>query len=248
MTDENNSITRLEEALGRLGAEHEPPAGWEDRVLGVLDKAEVDRPEPSAQPSGVLPWPGGAGAMNATAQRGAPPAAGRAAPAADGVVPVDRRASRRGWLPIAAVDVLGMAAAGACIVLGLASQDMRPSAAVQLELVVDVESVGPPLRAGRDAAHVGDIVHATAGGGAAHRALWVYHDEQLVVACPGAPDCRDAAGATTVDVVLRARGTYVIVAATSATALAGPRGSYDADAAAAETAGAKVRTARIEAR
>jgi hypothetical protein len=270
MTDENNSITRLEEALGRLGAEHEPPKGWEDRVLGVLDKAKIDEPAVT-QSSDVLPWPGTGRPPNVEAQGGAPPAPAERAP--DAVVAVDAPAHRahlvdvdapadrprlvavdspaerrRRWLAIAAVDTLGMAAAGACIVLGLATPDLRPSGTAQLELAVNVESVGPLVRGVSGSAHVGDIVHASAAGGAGLRAIWVYHDERLVLACPGAPDCRDTASATTVDVVLRARGTYVIVAVTAATALPVPHGSYDGDAGGAATAGAITRTARIDAR
>src|SRR5262245_18870715 len=47
MNDLNSAISRLEDALGQLGAEHVPPIGWEDRVLRALDSAESDsRPEP----------------------------------------------------------------------------------------------------------------------------------------------------------------------------------------------------------
>lgn len=284
MTDENNSITRLEEALGRLGAEHEPPKGWEDRVLSILDKVELDERSESAgggdgfaggagvlpreinersesagggdpggpaapQPSDVVPWPGTGGPERPEAQALAPPASVERAPEpAHAVVPVGSTAERRRrWLTVAAVDTLGMAAAGACIVLGLASPDLRPSGPAQLELAVNLESVGPRVRAGSGSAHVGDVVHASAAGGAGQRAIWVYHDEQLVLACPGAPDCRDAGDATAVDVVLRARGTYVILAVTSASALPVPRGSYDDDAGAAVAAKAITRTARIEA-
>ena len=298
MTDENNSITRLEEALGRLGAEHEPPKGWEERVLGVLDKSEPDErseiaggggadgfaggagflprgiEEPAAtQPSDVLPWPGTARPPNVEAQASAPPAPAERAP--DAVVAVDAPADppplvavdapadrrplvaidstadrrplvavdaaaerRRRWLSIAAVDTLGMAAAGACIILGLATPDLRPSGPAQLELAVNIEPVGPAVRGASGSAHVGDIVHASAEGGSGPRAVWVYHDERLVLACPGAPECRLTESATTVDVVLRAPGRYTIVGVTTAGALPVPHGSYDNDTGGAQQAGA----------
>jgi len=154
------------------------------------------------------------------------------------------------------VDALGMAAAGACIILGLASPDLLPSGPPKLELAVEVESVGPALRSGSGSAPGGDVMHATVGdlvhatvGGAAHRALWVYHQEQLILRCPGAPECRDTGGATTVDVVLRARGVYAILAVSSHAVLDAPRGTYDADAATARsTPGWSHKIKSIEAR
>ncbi|HZJ65428.1 MAG TPA: hypothetical protein VFD36_18085, partial [Kofleriaceae bacterium] len=164
------------------------------------------------------------------------------------LVAVDSAAERRRrWLSIAAVDTLGMAAAGACIILGLATPDLRPSASAQLELAVNVEPVGPRVR-GVSSAHVGDIVHASAEGGSGPRAIWVYHDERLVLACPGAPECRLTESATTVDVVLRASGRYTIVGVTSAGALPVPHGSYDNDTGGAQQAGAMTQIRLLEVR
>jgi hypothetical protein len=39
----DRSIARLEAALARLGAEHEPPAGWEARVLAAVGTTERRR-------------------------------------------------------------------------------------------------------------------------------------------------------------------------------------------------------------
>jgi hypothetical protein len=310
MTDETNSLTRLEEALGRLGAEHEPPEGWEDRVLDVVDKATDaadladDRPDATAtRPPDVLPWPGTGEAAPShdgvpmAAHDGAPPEPigertteatdvpardAREAEAAQGAVdavaavqrdareavaavhaqdPADAVAadaadagviahfpgrSRRRW-PMVAMDAVGMAAAGTCIVLGLLGPDFGGPAG-QVELAVDVERIGPTQRSGNSSAHVGDVVHATAVGGAGHRALWVYHDDRLVLVCPGPHDCRDERDATIADVVLRAQGTYMFVAVTAAAELPVPRGKFDTDAAGANAAGVKIETKSVEAR
>jgi hypothetical protein len=297
MTDETNSLTRLEEALGRLGAEHEPPKGWEDRVLDVVDKAKdaaelaaSDRPEAAVtDPSELLPLPGTGEAAPAIHEGAAqaPDAADAvvaahardvadavvaahardvadavvaahardvadavvAASAADAAVP-ERLAlrRRRRWLTIAAVEAVGIAAAGACIVLGLASPDLGRSAQGQLELAVAWEPVGPTLRRGSNSAHVGDVVHAKAAGGLGHRALWVYHDDRLVLVCPGPHDCRDGRDATIADVVLRAQGTYMFVAVTSTGELPVPRGQFDSDVAGANVPGVMTKTSRLDAR
>jgi hypothetical protein len=293
MTDESNALTRLEEALGRLGAEHEPPEGWEDRVLDVVDKsrdaaelAEHDRTEAAVTDPSVLPWPGTVEAAPA-ARDGAPPApvdatdaaqarelgdAVHAVPrdAADAVDAVQARESadpvvaasaadavravvpeclalrpRRRWLT---VDAVGLAAAGTCLVLGFASLHLGRPAKEQVQLAVALERVGPRLRSGSGSAHVGDVAHAKAEGGAAHRALWVYHDDRLVLVCPGPHDCRNAGDATIADVVLRARGTYMFVAVASAAELPVPRGQFDSDVAGANAAGVDTTTFPLEAR
>jgi hypothetical protein len=342
MTDEINSLTRLEEALGRLGAEHEPPKGWEDRVLDVVDNAQdaaeladVDLPAAAAtDPSDVLPWPGTGNAASAAHDRTPPPPiADRtteavdvqvrdaretidvqvrdacesvdavqqdackaadaqvrareavdvqvrdarepvdavrqdarqpvavahaqdpadalladAADAADAAVLMHRAARRRRWQSIAAVDAVGMAAAGACIILGLAGPDLGRPAQGKLALEVALQPVGPKLRRGSHSAHVGDVVHATAAGGAGHRALWVYHDDRLVLVCPGPHDCREPGDATIADVVLRAPGTYMFVALASPAELPVPRGQFDSDVAGAQAAGVDTETSRIAVR
>jgi hypothetical protein len=280
MTDETNSLTRLEEALGRLGAEHEPPKGWEDRVLDVVDKAKdtaelADDTRPAAavtEPSGVLPWPADARARDAADANEAAqtrdevdaahardaavahaqhPADAHVVAASDpGVLAQLPARRRRRWLTIAAVEAVAMAAAGACVILGLASPDFGRPAHDKPELTVVPESLGPPLRRGSSSAYVGDVVHATAraAAGAPHRALWVYHDDRLLLVCPGPHDCRDAGDATIADVVLRASGTYMFVALSSAAALPVPRGEFDSDVAGAQSAGVRTTTSRLEVR
>jgi hypothetical protein len=174
MTD---PIRRIEDAIAQLGAEHEPPAGWEDRVLAAT----------------------------------APP--------------------RRWWW--AAVPAVA-AAAVVAIALWPRSHDVR--------VAIEIERTGAPTRAASatrgDTAKVGDILHATASDGTGRRALWVYRDDALVVACPGAPRCRGAGDAILVDVELALVGTYVIVALSSSAALPAPTGRYDDDVAGALAAGA----------
>jgi hypothetical protein len=172
--------SRLEDALARLGADHEPPAGWEARVLAAV---------------------------------------------------APRR--RSWWWPGAPLGALAVVAA--LLVL-------RPSGPD--ELVVDVVLDGGPLVRG-NAAHIGQVLHAAATGGGDHRALWIYRDDKLVVACPRAPRCR---GASRVELELSAIGSYVIVAVSAGEALPEPTGTFDTDIAAALGAGAHRATTELTVR
>jgi hypothetical protein len=180
-------IDRLEAALACLGAEHEPPRGWETRVLAAVR----------------------------------PPA-------------------RRGWWFVShAMAVM------AAIAIVLAIPHPPPDDALQLQ--VSVTPVGPAVRG--SSAHAGDRVHASATGGGHHRAIWVYrNDRELVLACPGGPSCGSTLDATTAELTLPSVGTYMFVAVTSASPLPAPSGSYDADQAAAEQAGAQIRRSKLDAR
>lgn len=177
---------RIVAALARLGAEYEPPLGWQARVLAA------SRP---------------------------------------------RRAHRPWWsyvMPAAAV-----AAAAVCVL-----QFRAPPRALAVD--VDVEH-RVALRGSE--AQVGDVARVTVSGGADHRALWVYRDEQrLVMSCPGDPGCAVSAAGITLAFELREVGNYTVVALSSGAALAAPSGSYDDDTAAARRAGATISEDRITVR
>jgi len=160
-------IARIEAALKRLGEEHEPPVGWEARVLAA-----------TATPK-AKPW----------------------------------------WwfaFPVVALAVI------AIVVFAWHSTLDQP-----LQLSVDREKGAVAVRG--DSAHVGDIVHAKATGGSRYRAVWVYREDHLVVACPGAPQCRRDGKATIADLVLDTIGEYTIVALTSSSPVPAPAGQLDAD-------------------
>jgi hypothetical protein len=110
----------------------------------------------------------------------------------------------------------------------------RPSA---LRLALAVENGSAVVRVGGPEPQLGDVVHATATGGAPYRAVWVYHDETvLVVRCPGPAHCRQTADTVTADLALGAIGTYEIVALAASAALPVPTGRLDDDVAAADRA------------
>jgi hypothetical protein len=170
----SDPIRRIEEAIAELGAEYEPPAGWEARVL-----------------------------------------------AATGV-------RKRRWWWLAGPAVAAAAAAAVAVAVWPRPHDLR--------LAVDVEAGGGPVRG--SSARVGDVLHVRVTDGAGHRALWVYRDDALVVACPGAPGCRSTGDALGVDLALDSIGKYVVVALSSSAALPVPAGAYDDDVASALRAGA----------
>jgi hypothetical protein len=169
-------IARIEAALKRLGEEHQPPVGWEARVLAA-----------TATPP-ARPW----------------------------------------WwfaFPVVALAVI------AIVVFAWHSMLDQP-----LQLAVDREKGAVAVRG--DSAHVGDIVHAKATGGSRYRSVWVYRDDHLVVACPGAPQCRRDGKATIADLVLDTAGVYTIIALTSSSPVPAPAGQLDADVGKAEEMGA----------
>jgi hypothetical protein len=174
-------ISRIEAALSRLGAEHEPPVGWEARVL-----AATAPPRPRAW------W----------------------------------------WF---AMPAMVAAAAALVIVWRLPA---KPSA---LQLAMVVEKGSAVVRMSGPEPQLGDVVHATATGGGAHRGVWIYQNEAaLLLQCPGGAHCRQRDGAVTADVAIGAIGTYQIVALSSSTALPVPTGRFDDDLAAAVRANVTV--------
>jgi hypothetical protein len=173
-------IARIEAALSHLGREHEPPAGWEARVLAAT-----------------------------TATR------------------------RKPWLLFA---TSALAFAGAAVILAHHITPAEQVAAFTVDAPWD--KAGTVVRG--ESPHLGDVVHATARGGGGYRAVWVYHHDELVAACPGGPACRFDADQTIADIALRSIGSYRIVALSSIVPVAPPRGTYDADVANARDAGAVI--------
>ena len=181
-------IARIEAALSQLGADHEPPAGWEVRVL--------------AQTARMSRW---------------------------------RRLLRwRIAIPIAA---------GAAAALALALTWLRPR---ELGLELAYRDGGAVFRGGSHV--VGEILRATASGGQGHRAVWVYCEDRLVVACPGGRGCLSSGDATIAELALQTPGNYMIVALTASVPLATSDGTFDGDVAAALQAGATVTKRDVDVR
>jgi hypothetical protein len=170
-------IARIEAALSQFGREHEPPAGWEVRVLAAT-----------------------------------------AAP------------RRRLWWLLATSAIAGLGAVVLCA-------RHTPRHAISA-LAVDApwDRTGPVVRG--ETPNVGDIVHATARGGAGYRAVWVYRRDTLVAACPGDAGCHVDGDATIADVELRSIDRYRIVGLSSAVPVPPPRGTFETDVATAQQAGA----------
>jgi len=166
-------IARIEAALARLGAEHEPPAGWEARVLAAVS-TPAPRPKPQL-------W----------------------------------------WLLFAAPAV-----AAVVIALVIIPGPPKPG---PLQLALAVDKSATVVRGGEY--HVGDVVHATATEGGPHRAVWVYHDDALMLACPGAPQCRSTKDGLTAEVTLKLLGEYKVVAVASGSSIPAPAGTFDLDVA-----------------
>jgi hypothetical protein len=174
MTDlEKHPIARIEAALAGLGAEHEPPAGWEARVLAAVS------------------------------------------------TPAPRPKLQLRWLLFAAPAVAAVVIAIVIIVRPPRTGPLQLALAVAKTAVVDR---GPGY-------HVGDVVHATATEGGAYRAVWVYHDDALMLACPGAPQCRSTKDGLTAEVTLTLHGEYKVVAVASRSSIPAPGGTFDLDVA-----------------
>jgi hypothetical protein len=131
-----------------------------------------------------------------------------------------------------------LVAAAAALLLWWGPKD-RSSAGVELQLAF--MHGGDRVRG--DAVHLGDSVIATARGGR-HRAIWIYHEDQLLLACPGGSGCSKEDGALIATARLDRLGEYHIVALAHDEALPRPRGDYDTDVAAATRAGARTMTER----
>ena len=95
---------------------------------------------------------------------------------------------------------------------------------------------------------VGDVVRATASGGQGHRALWVYCEDRLVLACPGGRGCQSSGDATIAELTLQTPGHYMIVALTASAALSTSDGTFDDDVGGALRAGAIVQKEYVDVR
>jgi hypothetical protein len=198
-------IDRIEAALGRLGAEHEPPVGWEAKVLAATVTATA----------------------TATHTHIGHPEQGHT--------------GKWWWLMVPAV-----AAAVAIVVAPRALNDS------QLQLALTFDKGGSVVRG--TLVQVGDIVHAIATGGGPSRAVWIYHGDALVAACPGAEraaravQCHVSDTSTIADLTLSSIGEYVIVAQSSTSPISKPTGKFDVDIAHARDAGAIEKIERLTVR
>jgi hypothetical protein len=118
------------------------------------------------------------------------------------------------------------------------------------ELGLEVWSSTPSRKIYRrdvSTAIVGDIIHTRATG-RDHRAIWIYHDGELVAACPRDPECKSSDAEMNVAIAASRIGRYMIVALTSSSPIAAPGGTYDADVDGAQRAGAKVVNRKLDVR
>lgn len=183
---EARAVERIEQALGKLGADLHPPAGWEARVL-----------------------------------------AGRKVP-------------RPWWvwsLPAVAL------AAAAVLLLWL----RRPPPSMQLAFEIRHLSGEPAMRSGAETVHLEDSF-TVAVTGRQHRALWLYLNDQLLIACPGDATCQVEPAALRATWRPTTVGKYVVVAVTSEQVVPAPTGALDADLAAALSARGEVQERRFEVR
>jgi hypothetical protein len=178
-------LARIEAALEGLGAEHEPPVGWQSRVLA------------------------------ATAPRKSPK-----------------------WWWFAAPAV----AAAVVVIVVLYQPDEHG-----LELALTFDQGNVVVRGDPSLHHAGNLMHATATRDGPFYAVWIYRDDVLVMACPGAMQCRVTSKTITADTTLTL-GTYTIVALRSDAPLPTPKGRFDADLARATEAGATMIPKRLTVR
>lgn len=141
---------------------------------------------------------------------------------------------------------LGALAAAALLLLWLRRPTQPP---MELALELAHAQGEPKVRsAAPDEVHLGDTVHLSVRGGE-HRALWLYLDSQLLLACPGDPACK-----TDQPELLRASwqprlvGRYTVLALSGKQELPKPSGSLDADLSAALRAKVERRERVLEVR
>jgi hypothetical protein len=179
-------IGRIEAALARLGAEHEPPAGWEGKVLAQVEQ--------------VSWW--------------------------------------RRWLRWKIAIPIAATAAAAIAIAVLWPHERA------LALALDYRDTGEVLRGSSH--DVGQVMRAVATGGGGHRAVWVYCDDKLVLACSGGSGCSSTEDETIAEVEMKTAGHYTVVALTSRSPISPPGGVFDGDVAGAQRAGAQVKYERVK--
>ena len=163
------------------------------------------------------------GLAPATAGAGPAPAARTAVP------PADPRPGRRlGRFVIYGAPILAAAAAVAV--------RLTPSPAPEFQLAIAFDRTEPIQRSRERAgltqrvltAHVGDVVRSSVHG-KRYQAIWVYRDDrELVMSCPkDGGSCSTTDGDLTLQLRLRAYGTYTIVGLGSSEPIPEARGTVD---------------------
>lgn len=216
---------RIQRALGELGAEHDPPSGWEARVLAAIAEQRIG--DQLAQlGEDLVPPPGWE----------------------DRVLAATRASSRRRawWLAMPAV-----AAAAAVLLLWIVPRSGQPLVRPTVVASGAPPAGAPPERRlrGKDIVH-GDTMTVVARSRAAYRALWIYQSDRLVLRCPApedhrnTPQCQDDDDALVGTVPDAKIGRYIAIAVASNTPIREPQGNRDQDVAALD-ASAKVERTEI---
>lgn len=212
--------SRIEDALARLGSEHAPRPDWQTRVLAAIGTERIE------------------GAIERLGADADPPAGWQARVLA---ATAERERPKRAWWTLA-IPIVAVGAAAAVIAIVVT----RPKQAWPFELEYSTDQTGPIVRG---SVKVGDVLHATARGGDARRAVWVYRGERVLVAgCPGGARCRISDAETSADIELAAPGTYTIVAVSARGELPVPSGSLDDALAGALRVNADVKTTTLDVR
>lgn len=84
-------------------------------------------------------------------------------------------------------------------------------------------------------ARLGDRLRANVRG-SKHRAMWLYHNDRLLVQCPGPRGCASNDRVRTLDVSLDLLGRYTLIGLRHDAPLPAPTGGFDEDLAAAQRA------------
>lgn len=151
-----------------------------------------------------------------------------------------RKAHRPWWiwsLPAVAI------AAAAVLLIWL----RRPTPSMQLAFEIRHRADEPTMRSGEEAVHLEDGFTVTVTG-RQHRALWLYLNDQLLIACPGDATCQVEPAALRASWRPTTVGKYAVVAVTSEQPVPTPTGALDADLAAALSARGEVQERRFEVR
>ncbi|MEZ4363178.1 MAG: hypothetical protein R3B48_23590 [Kofleriaceae bacterium] len=144
------------------------------------------------------------------------------------------------WLRWAA-PALAVAAAIALWLLLRAPPPTAPT------LALEVARSGSQMRAAPEEVQLGDTVRLTARGGR-RRALWLFHEGELLASCPGAPPCRVVEDHVELTWLTKNLGSYAVIAVYGEADPPKPSGALDADLAAARRAGAELRERHFEIR
>jgi hypothetical protein len=132
----------------------------------------------------------------------------------------------------------GVTAAAAAVVALVVLLPAPPALALNIELMQASQFRG-------DEPKVGDVARITVSSGKGPGSIWVCREGvQLLLRCPGDPNCRVSDASTEVDLKLTSVGIYNVVALDTA-AVAPLIGDCDVDTAAARDAGIDVRRSHL---